>query len=185
MAQRDSDGPTVPVAALMVLDAVTGEPKGILTEADIARAVADGKNLNEVRIRELMTSTPAVIHPRTRVRDAAQIMTSGHFPHLPVAGDSGLVGITDITGAAAATEQLPGNGPRRTRRCGPGHSLETAKALNRANSASIWSADNFLATPLSRSFLARGFAGRSWNDSNPCVVPHRHPPRDTRYFRHL
>jgi CBS domain-containing protein len=27
----------------MVLDAVTGKPKGILTEADIARAVADGR----------------------------------------------------------------------------------------------------------------------------------------------
>ena len=29
--------------ALMVLDAQTGQPKGILTEADIAHAVADGK----------------------------------------------------------------------------------------------------------------------------------------------
>ena len=30
-------------SALMVLDTHTGQPKGILTEADIARAVADGK----------------------------------------------------------------------------------------------------------------------------------------------
>jgi CBS domain-containing protein len=50
--------------ALMVLDAQTGQPKGILTEADIARAVADGKDLNEVRIRELMTIRPAVINRR-------------------------------------------------------------------------------------------------------------------------
>lgn len=85
------------VTALMVLDPRTGQPKGILTEADIAHAVADGKDLNEVPIRALMTLRPAVIHPAATVGDAAQIMTSGHFRHLPVSGDSGLVGIIDIT----------------------------------------------------------------------------------------
>jgi CBS domain-containing protein len=83
--------------ALMVLDTVTGQPEGILTEADIAHAAADGKDLNEVRIRELMTIRPTVINPATSVRDAAQIMTRGHFRHLPVSGDSGLAGIIDIT----------------------------------------------------------------------------------------
>ncbi len=83
--------------ALMVLDAQTGQPKGILTEADIAHAVADGKNLNQLRIRELMTLRPTVINPATSVRDAAQIMTRSHFRHLPVCGDSGLAGIIDIT----------------------------------------------------------------------------------------
>jgi CBS domain-containing protein len=83
--------------ALVVLDAVTRQPKGILTEADIARAVADGKDLNEVRIRELMTMRPTVISPRTSVREAAQIMTRGHFRHLPVCEDSGLAGIIEIT----------------------------------------------------------------------------------------
>src|SRR5260370_17169576 len=82
--------------ALMVLDALTGQPKGILTEADIARAVADGKDLNEVRIRELMTMRLIVINPATGVRDAAQIMTRGRFRHLPVC-DAGLAGIIDIT----------------------------------------------------------------------------------------
>jgi hypothetical protein len=56
----------------MVLDAVTGQPKGILTEADIAHAAADGKDLNEVRIHELMTIRPTVINPATSVRDAAR-----------------------------------------------------------------------------------------------------------------
>ena len=83
--------------ALMVLDAVTGQPKGILTEADIAHAAADGKDLNEVRIRELMTIRPTVVNLATSVRDAAQIMTRSHFRHLPVSGDSGLAGIIDIT----------------------------------------------------------------------------------------
>ena len=83
--------------ALMVVDAQTGQPKGILTEADIAHAVADGEDLNEVRIRELMTIRPTVINPSTPIGDAAQIMTRGHFRHLPVCGDSGLIGIIDIT----------------------------------------------------------------------------------------
>ena len=83
--------------ALTVLDTQTGQPKGILTNADIAHAVADGKDLNDLRIRELMTTRPAVINPATSIRDAARIMTRGHFRHLPVCGDSGLVGIIDIT----------------------------------------------------------------------------------------
>jgi signal-transduction protein with cAMP-binding, CBS, and nucleotidyltransferase domain len=49
--------------ALVVLDPRTGQPNGILTEADIAHAVADGKDLNEVPIRELMTIRPPVITP--------------------------------------------------------------------------------------------------------------------------
>ena len=94
--------------ALMVLDAQTGQPKGILTEADIAHAVADGKNLNQLRIRELMTLRPTVINPATSVRDAAQIMTRRHFRHLPVCGDSGLVGIIDITDVCRALLALAG-----------------------------------------------------------------------------
>jgi CBS domain-containing protein len=82
--------------ALMVLDPQTGQPKGILTEGDIAHAVADGKDLDEVPIRALMTIRPTVTSPATSVRAAAQIMTRGHFRHLPVSGDSGLVGIIDI-----------------------------------------------------------------------------------------
>lgn len=81
--------------ALIVLDAQTGQPKDILTEAEIAHAVADGKDLNEIRIRELTTSRPTV-KPATTVRDAAQIMTLGPFSALAVSGYSGLAGIIDI-----------------------------------------------------------------------------------------
>lgn len=83
-------------SALLVLDVQTDQPIGIITEADITRAVADEKDLNEVRIRQLMTTGPAVIGPMTTIRDAAQTMTSGRFRHLPVVGDDGLVGIIDI-----------------------------------------------------------------------------------------
>ena len=88
--------------ALMVLDARTGQPAGIITEADIAHAVADGKDVNSTRISELMTTRPTVINTTTSVRDAAKVMTSGHFRHLPVVGDAGLVGIVDITDVCRA-----------------------------------------------------------------------------------
>src|SRR5262249_49439191 len=70
--------------ALLVIDIETGHPKGIITEKDIAHAVADGKDLNQVRIYELMTERPTVIAPATSVRDAAEIMMRGHFRHLPL-----------------------------------------------------------------------------------------------------
>jgi CBS domain-containing protein len=88
--------------ALMVLDARTGQPAGIITEADIAHAVADGKDVNSTRISDLMTTRPTVISTTTSVRDAAKVMTSGHFRHLPVVGDAGLAGIVDITDVCRA-----------------------------------------------------------------------------------
>lgn len=43
--------------ALMVLHAHTGQPIGIITEKDIAHAVADGKDLGQTRIHDLMTGS--------------------------------------------------------------------------------------------------------------------------------
>ncbi len=49
--------------ALLVLDGHTDQPIGIITQADIARAVADGKDVNRVRIYDLMTTRPTAISP--------------------------------------------------------------------------------------------------------------------------
>jgi len=83
--------------ALIVLQGKTGQPIGIVTEADISHAVADGKNPNDVRIYQLMTAHPTVVNTATSIRDAARVMTSRRFRHLPVMEDAGLVGIVDIT----------------------------------------------------------------------------------------
>ena len=88
--------------ALIVTQAQTGQPIGIITEADISHAVADGKNPNDVRIYQLMTARPTVVSTTTSIRDAAEVMTSGRFRHLPVMGDAGLVGIVDITDVCRA-----------------------------------------------------------------------------------
>jgi len=88
--------------ALIVTQAQAGQPTGIITEADISHAVADGKNPNDVRIYQMMTARPTVVNISTSIRDAAKVMTSGRFRHLPVMGDAGLVGIVDITDVCRA-----------------------------------------------------------------------------------
>jgi CBS domain-containing protein len=88
--------------ALIVTQARTRQPIGIITEADISHAVADGKNPNDVRIYQLMTARPTVVSTTTSIRDAAKVMTSARFRHLPVMGEAGLVGIVDITDVCLA-----------------------------------------------------------------------------------
>ena len=88
--------------ALIVTQAPTGQPVGIVTEADISHAVADGKNPNDIRIYQLMTADPTVVSTTASIRDAAKVMTRGRFRHLPVMGDAGLVGIVDITDVCRA-----------------------------------------------------------------------------------
>ena len=87
--------------ALIVTDAQTGQPAGIITEADIAHAIARGKNVNDVRVNAVMTTRPAIT-TSTSISDAAKIMTATHFRHLPVTGDAGLLGVADITDVCRA-----------------------------------------------------------------------------------
>jgi CBS domain-containing protein len=94
--------------ALVVLDGQTNRPVGIITEADIVHTVADGKDPNEVRIVDLMTTSMTVIDQTTSVRDAAETMVAGHFRHLPVVDSTGLTGIVDITDVCRALLQPAG-----------------------------------------------------------------------------
>jgi len=82
--------------ALVVLDGQSNRPLGIITEADIVHTVADGRDVNEVRIRDVMTTGPTMVTADTSIPEAAETMTTGHFRHLPVVGDGGLTGIVDI-----------------------------------------------------------------------------------------
>ena len=91
--------------ALMVMNEQTGQPAGIITQADVARTIADGKDPNDVRVHAAMISRPA-ISTTTSLRDAAEIMTAKHFRHLPVAGDAGLLGMIDVTDVCQALSKL-------------------------------------------------------------------------------
>jgi CBS domain-containing protein len=94
-------------SALVVLGGQeTNQPLGIITEADIVHTVADGKDVNEVRIRDVMTTGPTVVTAKTSIPEAAETMTAGHFRHLPVVGDTGLTGIVDIRDVCRALLDL-------------------------------------------------------------------------------
>ena len=94
-------------ALVVVDDELTRRPLGLITEADIVRAVADQKDLDQIHIRDLMTRDPTVITADTTVRDAAESMLAGHFRHLPVVGDAGLIGIVDIADVCRALLDFP------------------------------------------------------------------------------
>jgi CBS domain-containing protein len=91
--------------ALMVVNEQTGQPAGIITQADVARTIADGKNPNDVRVYAAMITRP-VISTTTSLRHAAEIMTARRFRHLPVAGDAGLLGVIDVTDVCRALSKL-------------------------------------------------------------------------------
>jgi CBS domain-containing protein len=89
--------------AIVVLDDdQSRRPIGLITEADVVQAVADGKDVNDVRIRHVMTDSPTGCQGTTSIRDAAESMMAGRFRHLPVVNEAGLVGIVDIAGLCRA-----------------------------------------------------------------------------------
>jgi hypothetical protein len=90
-------------AALAVLGAQPGNPPiGVITEADIARAVADVMDVNKTRIHDLLTARPAAIPAAASIRDAARTMVNGGSRQLPVADGTGWIGIVDIADVCGA-----------------------------------------------------------------------------------
>ena len=90
-------------ATLVVLGAQHGNrPIGVITEADIARAVADGMDVNTTRIHDLPTAHPAAIPAATSIRDAATTMVDGGFRQVPVTDGTGWIGIVDIADVCGA-----------------------------------------------------------------------------------
>ena len=81
--------------ALLVVDAHSGRPTGIITETDVAHAIADGIDVNDVWAGAVTTLRPALA-ATTSIGDAAQIMTARHYHHLPVTDGTGLLGVVDI-----------------------------------------------------------------------------------------
>ena len=85
------------VTALVLVDAWTNRPIGLITEADLVQLMADGRDPDAVRIHELMATHLSVIKATASIRDAAHTMLAAVSRHLPVTDDTGLVGIIDIT----------------------------------------------------------------------------------------
>jgi IMP dehydrogenase len=87
--------------ALIVADTQTGQPAGIITETDIIHAIADGMDANDIWVGAVMTTRPAIT-TTTSISDAAKVMAARHLRHLPVNGDTGILGIVDIADVCQA-----------------------------------------------------------------------------------
>ena len=71
--------------------------QGIVTERDIMRIVAEGKDPKSVSLRDAMTTDVVTIEPDTALMDAAQVMFAKWFRHLPVVtGQGEVVGVVSL-----------------------------------------------------------------------------------------
>ena len=70
---------------------------GIVTERDVLRVVAEGKDPKATTVREIMTTELVTVSPNESIKGAAEIMFEKWFRHLPVVTDDGkVVGILSL-----------------------------------------------------------------------------------------
>lgn len=70
------------------------QPIGILTESDILKkVVAEGKDVNKVKVKDVMTTPIVVIDPYVNLEVAMETMGKCNVRRLPVIEDNKLIGI--------------------------------------------------------------------------------------------
>ncbi|MDG2907221.1 MAG: CBS domain-containing protein [Acidimicrobiales bacterium] len=75
---------------------------GILTERDVLRAAAEETDLSAASIEDWMTPDPETAEPEFETEEAAGMMLSRGFRHLPVTQDGDLVGIVSLRDVLSA-----------------------------------------------------------------------------------
>lgn len=80
---------------------------GILSERDVLRAAASGKDLTASPASEWMTKDPTTATPDTTSDEAAQLMLQGGFRHLPVVEGREVKGVVSIRDLLAARIRRP------------------------------------------------------------------------------
>ena len=85
---------------------------GIMTQRDVInKVVAQDRNPDELRVRDIMTAPLITVSPDTELREASRIMVEHNIRRLPVEADGQIVGIISDTDIFAAVEQR-GWGPQ-------------------------------------------------------------------------
>jgi CBS domain-containing protein len=80
---------------------------GILSERDVLRAAASGKDLTSSPASDWMTRDPTTAGPETSTEEAAQVMLQGGFRHLPVVERNEVRGVVSIRDLFAARIRRP------------------------------------------------------------------------------
>lgn len=70
---------------------------GIITDRDIAlRSAADGENVGNQKVSEIMTSNPVTGTPNMDVHEAARLMSERQIRRLPIVENNKVVGIVAL-----------------------------------------------------------------------------------------
>ena len=75
---------------------------GILTERDVLRAAASGSDLSESPVSQWMTRNPTTATSEMTVGEAADVMLTNGFRHLPVVEGRDLKGMVSIRDVLAS-----------------------------------------------------------------------------------
>jgi CBS domain-containing protein len=78
---------------------------GIVTERDIMKAIAGGRDMETTPISTVMSTTVITVTPQTSLPEAARHMATRWIRHLPVVDDGKVVGLVsqrDLCGVLAA-----------------------------------------------------------------------------------
>ena len=85
-------------SVLVVLkDEATRAPIGIVTDADVAHAVADGRSIEDTRVQDVLHGPPITVRPEAAIKQATETMLAAGVRHLPVVDERGLVGMLDLS----------------------------------------------------------------------------------------
>lgn len=94
--------------SLLVMDGET--MLGIVTERDLLRSVAQGQDPSQVPLKDIMQTDVVTVGPQTKLKEAAKLMTTKWFRHLPIVENGKVVGIVsqrDLTGMLAEALHEP------------------------------------------------------------------------------
>jgi CBS domain-containing protein len=81
---------------------------GIFTERDVLRAAASGKDLTKSQVGDWMTPDPVTAETGMEAEEAAQVMLSRGFRHLPVVEGGKVTGVVSLRDVLATRVRRPG-----------------------------------------------------------------------------
>ncbi len=109
---------------------------GIVTERDVLRNVAAGRDPKVTSLQDVMTRDVVTITPDADIRAAASIMFEKWFRHLPVVTDDGrvvgIISLRDLVGLLAEGMQAPETLQELT-----GHKLVRDRRLERIEAGDL------------------------------------------------
>ncbi|MFB6270071.1 MAG: cyclic nucleotide-binding/CBS domain-containing protein [Halobacterium sp.] len=78
---------------------VTTTPRAIISSTDVLDAVADGRDVAELAVSDVMTTDVETAAPDLYMEEVAAMMTTYGIKHLPVVDDDyvGMISSTDVT----------------------------------------------------------------------------------------